>query len=161
MIQRKRGKKRHMLFRSPEKTQRIRVKLFVPTAQLPNLLGIATLGLLWSMGMLWKPRLTAGQTVDAHLYVTVATSHSQSVRLFRVCRVLSKSGFRYARANKTKQVSPELPCQLSGETSPWSSARVCGWADRTLVVLTIPKPRCCCFLWSARLVGCGFLQSSC
>lgn len=71
--------------------------------------------------------------------------------LFSVCRVLSKSGFRYARANKTKQVSPELPCQLSGELSPWSSARICGWADRTLVVLIIPKPSCCCFLWGARL----------
>lgn len=113
LIQRKRGKKRCMLFRSPEKTQRIRVKLFLPTAQLPSLLGMATLGLLWSKGMLWKPRLTAGQTVAAHLHITAATSHSQSVRLFIFqCLSCSKSGFRYARANKTKQVSSELPCQL-------------------------------------------------
>lgn len=88
LIQRKRGKKRCMLFRSPEKTQRIGVKLLVPTAQVPSLLGMATLGLLWSKGMLWKPRLTAGQTVAAHLHITAATSHSQSVLLF-ICSVFA------------------------------------------------------------------------
>lgn len=77
-----------MLFRSPEKTQRIGVKLFVPTVQVPSLLGMATLGLLWSKGMLWKPRLTAGQTAAAHLHITAATSHNQSV-LFFICSVFA------------------------------------------------------------------------
>lgn len=79
LIQRKRGKKRCTLFRPPEKTQRIRVKLFVPTAQLPSLSGMAA----------FRPSLlnrNAGQTVDAHCHISVATSHSQSVRLF-ICAV--------------------------------------------------------------------------
>lgn len=163
LIQRKRGKKRCMLFRSPEKTQRIGVKLFVPTVQVPSLLGMATLGLLWSKGMLWKPRLTAGP--DCCCSSSHHSGHfSQPVcaflHLFSVCRVLSQALDTQGQTRQNRFLLNFL-ANFSMMTSPWSSARICGWADRTLVVLTLTKPNCCCFLWGADLWDCGFLQSSC
>lgn len=76
--------KRSTCFKPPEKTWGIKVKAFVPTAQLPNLWGVAVSGLLWSIRMLWKPRMTAGQTVHTQPYIRVIISHCQPVTLFIV-----------------------------------------------------------------------------
>lgn len=122
-----------MCFRPPEKTQSNKVKLFMPTAQLSGLLGMAALGLLWSIRMLWKPRWTASQAVHIHLHTTWSLLTAGlcicSFFSFFICCILSKSGFRYTRVSKTEQVSPELPCQLSGETCLWLSARICTWEE--------------------------------
>jgi hypothetical protein len=79
-----RGIKRCMCFRPPEKTQGIKDKVFVPTAQWPNLWGVAVSGILWSIRMLWKPRLTTDHIVHTHPHIRVVTFYSQSVHLFIV-----------------------------------------------------------------------------
>lgn len=74
------------------------------------------------------------------------------VHLFSVCRVLSQALDTQGQTRQNRFLLNFL-ANFSMMTYPWSSARIYGWADTTLVVMTLTKPNCCCFLWGARLVG--------